>query len=70
MPAGSPGTHGVNASRAVPLPGRRALRGVRAPLVLADRLTAAGEQDVPARFDAAVHATYDALLRDSIHPRW
>lgn len=28
------------------------------------------EQDVLARFDAAVHETYDALLRDSIHPRW
>ncbi|MEE1651427.1 aldo/keto reductase [Brachybacterium sp. J144] len=28
------------------------------------------QQEILDRFDAAVHATYDELLRDSIHPRW
>ena len=30
----------------------------------------AEQQALLARFDAAVHATYDALLREAVHPRW
>ena len=45
--------------------GEQARRNAAAGSVPTDEQT-----EILERFDAAVHATYDELLRESIHPRW
>ena len=51
------------------IPGASSGEQARANAAAGSAPTAA-QQEVLQRFDAAVHETYDALLRESIHPRW
>ena len=51
------------------IPGASSGEQARANAAAGSASTAA-QQEVLQRFDAAVHETYDALLRESIHPRW
>lgn len=59
------GRPGVTAA----IPGARSAEQARRNAAAGSKATD-DQRAVMERFDAAVHATYDELLRESIHPQW